>query len=162
MIEEEKITIKEEENEKAIAKMTEQITESNKKIDDSFDERLKRLTDKKRLTPDEKEAEEQALKLETLNSKLLEVKELITDARKAGKDPFIADLMLKNIKSKIQMFKVTNDMSDYNKVENILKKARLELDEAIKEEEINVKKEIENKLEEYLAREGLESKTIKS
>ena len=91
MIEGKKKTNKEEENEKAIDKMITQITESNKKTDDIFDERIKQLDIKKKLTPDEKIAEKQELKLETLKTKLSEIKEMITNARKEGKDPFIAN-----------------------------------------------------------------------
>ena len=142
-----------EKDESGIKKLMEQISETNKKIEDAYDEKLKRLETKKSLLPDEKEEEKNQTKIEKLKGRLEELKGRISEARKRGKDPFIADLWLRNVNPKIKMAEITHDEKDFKIVEKILNNAELELEEALKEEELNVKKEIEAKLMKEVAKE---------
>lgn len=136
-----------------IKELMEKVSETNRKIEEAYDEKLKRLEAKKKLLPDEKEEEKHQDRIVELKEKLTEVRDRISKARKAGKDPFIADLMLRNVNAKIKMAEVTHEGKDFKIVENILNNAELELKEALTQEELNVKKEIETKLREYVAKE---------
>ncbi|MBU1199564.1 MAG: hypothetical protein KKF46_02865 [Nanoarchaeota archaeon] len=135
-----------EKDELGIQKLAEEISETNRKIDDAYDEKLRRLEAKKNLIPDEKTEDEYNYRIAELKEKLSEVKHQISEARKSGKDPLIADLVLRNVNAKIQMAEVTHDKNDFEAVENVLNKAELELKEALKQEEVNIKKEIEERL----------------
>ncbi len=150
---EQEIEEKIEQNEQEIKKLVEQVTEHNKVIDDDYYEKLIRLQKKKKLVPDEHEEEKHEAKLETLKERLSELRSRISEARKSGKDPFIADLLLRNVNAKIKMANVTHEEKDYRIVENILKEVELELEEAIKTKELNIKKEIETKLQREVAKE---------
>ena len=144
---------KEKEDELAIKKLVEQISETNRKIEEAYDEKIKRLEAKKKILPDEKEEEKYETRIAVLKERLEELKGKISEARKSGKDPFIASLWLRNVNAKIKMAQVTHDEKDHKIVENILNNAELELEEALKEEEIDVKKEIEDKLRREVAKE---------
>jgi len=108
-----------EEDEFRIKELMHLISETNRRIEEAYDEKIKR----------------------------------ISEARKAGKDPFIADLWIRNVNAKIRIANITHEKKDYEKVENILNKAELELEEALKQEDVDVKKEIEDKLRRLLAKE---------
>jgi hypothetical protein len=135
-----------EEDELGIKKLVKEISEANRRIEDAYEEKLRRLEAKRKLVPDEKEAELSQARIARFQERLKELKARISEARKEGKDPLIADLMLRNVNAKIKMAEATHDRRDYEEVEKILKKAESELEEALKEEELNVKKEIELKL----------------
>lgn len=142
-----------EDDELGIKKLVKQVTEANRRIEEAYDEKLRRLDSKKRLLPDEKTEEMHQMRIAHLNERLRELKARISDARKAGKDPFIADMMLRNVNSKIKMAEVTHETSDYDEVEQILKRAESELKEAMQEEEVNVRKDIIQELREKIAKE---------
>ena len=143
----------EKDEELGLKKLVEEVTEHNRVIDDAYDEKMKRLEDKKKLVPNEQEEEKHQAKIEALKEKLEEIKNKISEARKSGKDPFIADLLLRNVNAKIKMAKVTHEDKDYRIVENILNEVELELEEALKTEELDVKKEIITKLRKEVAKE---------
>jgi restriction endonuclease Mrr len=103
--------------------------------------------------PDEKTEEMHQARVSGLNEKLKELKARISDARKAGKDPFIADMVLRNVNAKIKMAEVTREQRDFDEVEKIIKRAESELEEALKEKELNVKKEVLERLREVIAKE---------
>jgi hypothetical protein len=142
-----------EDDELEIKKLMKEVSETNRKIEEAYDEKLKRLETKKKLVPDEEEGEEHQAKISGLNEKVRELKQRISDARKQGKDPLIADLMLRNVNSKIKMAEVTHSIQDYDEVEKIIKMAESELKEAIEEEELDIKKEVEQKLRQTVAKE---------
>jgi hypothetical protein len=142
-----------EEDELGIKSLVKQVTEINRKIDEAYEERLRRLDSKKRLLPDEKTEEMHETRIAKLNERLRELKARISDARKAGKDPFMADMMLRNVNAKIKMAEVTHEASDFDEVEQILKRAESELKEALEEKEVNIKKDIIHELKERAARE---------
>ena len=144
---------KSEADELIIKKLVKEVSETNRKIDEAYEERLRRLDAKRKLIPDEKSEEIHQTRIAHLNEALKELKARIGDARKAGKDPFIADLVLRNVAAKIKMAEVTREIRDYEEVEKILKRAESELDEALKEEQINVKEDIIQKLRDETARE---------
>src|SRR4030042_4531039 len=142
----------EQDDELGIKKLMKEVTEINKKIDDAFDERIRRLDSKKKLLPDENEEDMHQAKVSSLNEKFKELKARISEARRSGKDPFIADLMLRNVSAKIKMAEITHEQRDFEEVQKILKRAESELEEAIREEELDVKKEIAQRLREEVAR----------
>ncbi len=131
-----------------------EIAETNRKIDEAYDERFKRLEAKRKLVPDEREEEAHKTQLAILKERLNELKSRVSEARKEGKDPFMADLVLRNVNAKIKMAEVTHNKYDFETVERILNKAELELEEALKEEEFNVKKEIETRFRQERAKEA--------
>lgn len=141
-----------EDDELGLKKLAREITDTNKKIDDAYEEKLRRLEVKRKLLPDEKEEEMHLAMIGSLNEKLRELKNRISDARRSGKDPFIADLVLRNAGAKIKMAQVTHDKRDVEEVEKILNRAESELQEALKEEELNVKKEVEARLRQGIAK----------
>jgi len=137
-----------------IKKLTEEVTERNRLIDDDYDERIKRLDAEKELVPEnEQEEEKHVARIEELKEKLGELRARVSEARKSGKDPLIAALILKNVNAKIKMAEATHEEEDYAAVENILKSAELELEETLKQEEVDVKKEIETRLRQDIAKE---------
>ena len=136
-----------------IKKLAEKVTETNKKLDDAYDEKIKSLEDKRKMVPDEKKEEIHEAKISALKEKLAEIKSRISKARKAGKDPFIADLWLRNVNAKIKIAEATREEKDFKTVENILNYAEQELKQALKEEEVDVKKEIKAKLRKDIAKE---------
>lgn len=129
-----------------LSSMVNEVTDTNRKIDDSYDEKMKRLTDKKRLRENEHDEDEPIKKIALLKERLIELKSRISDARKHGKDPFIADLMLRSINAKFKMVEITKAKHDFEAVEDILKKSDDELKETLAAEEPDAKKEIEEKL----------------
>jgi len=142
-----------EEDEFRIKELMHLRSETNRRIEEAYDEKIKRLEAKKKLLPNEEDEEKHEARITTLKEKLNEVKNRISEARKAGKDPFIADLWIRNVNAKIRIANITHEKKDYEKVENILNKAELELEEALKQEDVDVKKEIEDKLRRLLAKE---------
>jgi len=140
---------KQEQGEKEVElhELVKKVSETNKRIDEEYDKKLKDIEKKKKLATQGEEVEEEfKTKISKLNEKLRALEEKISLARKKGKDPFIASLMLKNVKAKIKLAENTQQEKDLETVENILNNARLELVEAQKEEEVDVKKDIEEKL----------------
>jgi hypothetical protein len=139
---------KEAEEDAELAHAVSIVTEINRKIDDSYDDKIKRLDDKKKLNIDDNEKEEKEAKISIIKEKLSELRSRISEARRKGKDPFMSDLLLKNINAKLKMAEVTGEKHDYDVVEQIMQDAQKELEETIKEEPVNVKKEIEQRLKE--------------
>src|SRR3989338_2634121 len=88
------------------------------------DEELEKFTSfvkrKKELPSDEK--------AEYLKTELGELRNIIKDLRRAGKDPYIAELMLRVVDSKIEFFVQTKDPADYAKIVSIMNDAKRELD----------------------------------
>jgi len=150
---EQQVTEGTEEDELGIKKLIKEVSETNRKIEEAYEEKLRRLEAKKKLIPDEKEEELHQAKISNLNEKLKELKGRISEARKEGKDPLIADLMLRNVNAKIKMAEATQDKRDFEEVEKILKRAESELEEALKEEELDVKKEVETRLRRHITKE---------
>jgi len=143
----------ESDDDRIIKKLVKEITETNRKIDDAYDEKLRRLEIKRKLMPDEQSEEIHEARISGLNEKVRELKSRISDARRSGKDPLIADLMLRSVNSKIKMAEVTREKQDFDEVEKILKRTESELEEALAEEALDVKKEINKKLKEIIAKE---------
>jgi hypothetical protein len=143
----------EENDELGIKKLMKEVSEANRRIEEAYEEKLRRLEAKKKLIPNEKEEDLHQAKISNLSEKLKELKANISDARREGKDPLIADLMLRNVNAKIKMAEVTHDKRDFDEVEKILKRAESELEEALKEEEPDVRKEVNKKLSHDITKE---------
>jgi len=145
--------MEETDDELGIKRLQKEVSETNKKLDDAYDEKLRRLDAKKKLLPDADLEDSHGARIAGLNEKVKELKGRISDARRAGKDPFMADLFLKNANAKIKLADVTREERDFADIEQIIKRAESELKEALAEPELNVKKEIESKLRETIAKE---------
>jgi hypothetical protein len=130
------------------------VTEANKKRDDYYDEKLRKVEAMKKLIPENEKAEEEhAAKVQLLKEKFSELKARISNARKSGKDPLIADFMSRSIPSKIRMAEITREEKDFEAAKAAIRNATEELEEAEKEVMINVKKEINEKLKMELQKE---------
>jgi len=81
-------------------------------------------------------------KVDRLRLELKEVKSSISDLRKKGYDPLMADYILVSIKAKIQWAKVNDKAEDFQVVEDLLETVRKEIKEVAEKEPMNVKKEI--------------------
>ncbi|MBN2141931.1 hypothetical protein JW711_01250 [Candidatus Woesearchaeota archaeon] len=144
-----------EKEEEELKKAVEAVTESNKKIDDDYDERIRKLDMKRKLEPtDEKAEEDHAARILMLKEKYEDLKSRISQLRKSGKDPLIPSLMIKSLPAKIKMADVTREKRDFDQVEIMIMKVGEELDEVQKEKMLDVKKEIEEKLKAELESEG--------
>lgn len=109
------------------------------KIADKFDAIHQRFQES--LHPEvPKEIEE---KIDALGERYVDLKRKISEVRKEGKDPLIAEFVLRPFQSKLKFASVTQDRRDFETAELILKEAQTELDDAIAFEEPNVKAEVE-------------------
>jgi len=153
MMEEQQSDEKEQAEDAELRKIVNTITETNRKIDDEYDKKIKRLDEKRKLNAEDNEKEEREERLSAIKEKLTNLKAMIGDARRTGKDPFIADLKLRNINAKIKMASITNSKHDFDVIESIINDAEEELREAMAEEPLDVKKEIQKRLRETMQKE---------
>ncbi|MCP3682410.1 MAG: hypothetical protein GY861_06930 [bacterium] len=79
--------------------------------------------------------------IEILNAELKEIKDTISQARKAGVDTKIAEMLVMNIPSKILMVKATGEAKDIEKVRLMLQDANAEMGEYKKESFKNAENE---------------------
>ncbi len=68
--------------------------------------------------------------IDKLNSEFYEIKQKMSELRKAGIDVKIAEFKSANIPSKIDMIKITKDNKDIEKIKNMIQEVRQELEEA--------------------------------
>jgi len=80
--------------------------------------------------------------LELVNEGYLEVYNKISEARKEGKDMFIPQLKLKNIKSKINFFEASKNIYDYEKIILLLKDIKQEIYDELNYNSPDIRKEI--------------------
>jgi hypothetical protein len=137
-----------------IKSLAKKIAEAHKQIDNAYEEKLRRIEAEKKLLPDEKAEESLRSRIVRLKERLSQLKSMISDARRQGKDPFIADLMLKNVNAKIKMAEATREERDFGEVERIIINSEAELKEALAEDQVDVKKEITTRLRQTIARES--------
>ena len=137
-----------------LSMLVHKVTEDNKRLDEEYDERLKRLEDKRKVKSAESVLSEEDLsKVQTLWDELNELKAKISASRKQGNDVLMADFATRNIPSKIKMAEVTGEPKDIAVVKALIKEAEEELKEAEKEPQVNVKKEIEQRLKDEMQKE---------
>jgi hypothetical protein len=140
-------TENEEKEERELRILVAQVTDTNKRLDDDYDERLKRIENSRKMILEDESSEERHLsRIQIAKEKYNELKARISNARRAGKDPIIADFLSRNIPSKIKMAEFTREKKDFDQVDELIAKATQELEDAEKEEKIDVKKEIDIKL----------------
>lgn len=124
-----------------------QVTDTNKVLDDVYDEKMRKLDTLKKLTPtNEQEEELHKNKIQTLIENYQELMSKISACRKSGKDPFIAYIISKSIQAKIKIAQVTREQRDFDQVKELIARAHSELQLAESEEMLNIKKEIEQRL----------------
>lgn len=83
--------------------------------------------------------------IDSLLTALAELKEEISRLRKQGKDPLVADCLLRSVKSKIMFYKASEDKEDLLKIKSILEDARKEIELVKKSESVDVKTEVYQK-----------------
>ena len=84
-----------------------------------------------------------------LQGKLQELKSMISDIRKAQKNPIIPDLMLRSINSKIDFYALTKNLEDYKKIMSELDEAKRDIEYCSNEKIIDVASEIRSQLENH-------------
>lgn len=99
-------------------------------------------------------------KVEVLLDEYQNIYREISDARKNGKDVFIAQTKLKHIKPKIKYYELSGNIEDYDYIVNLLKDVKNELEEAKKYVEPDLKKEVIKGLEEVDNKDIYESKGV--
>lgn len=85
-------------------------------------------------------------KLGDIESKLNEIYSAITSLRKEGKDALIAELMFRNIRSKIPYLKQSINESELDGIQKDIFDLEQEIDGIWAQEIVNVKKEVEDRL----------------
>lgn len=86
--------------------------------------------------------------IKDFESMLTELYGEICDIRKSERDPLIAEFAYRNIKSKIIYVKKTLEKRDLEELKKMVIDLKKEIEDAKKQEIVNVKKEIEAKLNE--------------
>jgi len=102
------------------------------------DEELEKFT---QFSRNEKTVESD-LKVEYLKSALQELKNMVRDMRRGEKDPFIADLMLRTISSKIDYYAISKNTNDYNTIIHLMKDVQHEIEECSQHQSYNIAEEI--------------------
>ncbi|MFH1916445.1 MAG: hypothetical protein ABIJ21_04215 [Nanoarchaeota archaeon] len=77
-----------------------------------------------------------------LYAKLEELRIKISELRKIGKDPLLADLILRNLRAKIHYAEITRDKQDIERIKNAINEAEQEIKEAEELKEKTLKDEI--------------------
>jgi hypothetical protein len=86
-------------------------------------------------------------KIDYLKTELNELRNMIKDLRKNGKDMIIADLMLRVVDPKMAFYEYTKSHDDYEKIIQILNDARREIEYASGQTEVTIADEIIKSLE---------------
>ncbi|MFH1770568.1 MAG: hypothetical protein ABH828_03350 [archaeon] len=97
---------------------------------------------------------------EQFNLRLRELRSAISSLRKEGKDPLIADYMLRNINSKIQWASVNGHEKDFEIIERIMDNAEQEIKDASEKEPVNIKKELEERVQKVIKKQKLSEQPI--
>ncbi len=87
---------------------------------------------------------------EDLRSHVRELKSRITELRKEGHNPSIADFHLRSLDSKLRWAQYTRKQEDYEVIKNILKFSEEELIEESRLPLVDIKAEVERKIKEKL------------
>ncbi len=82
-------------------------------------------------------------RLDQLTERFEALRQQVSEARKLGKDPLFAALLLKRLQSKLAYAKTTEREEDFAKVDALLDEAEQELGAAKSETEVDVRKEVE-------------------
>lgn len=90
--------------------------------------------------------EDVARRIGVLEERYKDLKRKISDTRRSGKDPFLANLLLRNVPAKIAYTRSSQNQQDLDKVEQLLKEVETELEDAHSSKEQNVREEIANRV----------------
>ena len=126
------------------------VTELSEAIEERFDKKLSAL---------EQEELPTNHRIEQLQLKYDDISANISIHRRAGKDMFVAHNIIMKFPSLLQMAKATNENQDFIKAEQVLNKAKEEMELSAEKQSINIRKEIElqldkEKVEENSSKEG--------
>lgn len=95
-------------------------------------------------------------RIEALDVREKELREYITETRKEGRDPLLAEMVLRRFKAKADYAKVTQDEKDFDRAEMVIDEAEHELEGAVMAKMVDAKKEIELLVSFALAKEKKE------
>lgn len=119
------------------------IDSKNEKFHEFSDEELEKFT---KFVSKEKEIPFDE-KVDYLKTEYNEIKNMIRDLRKSGKDLLIADLLLRVVEPKISYYEQTKNPDDYKKVINIMNDIKREIEYASQQTEVTLADEIIKQLE---------------
>jgi hypothetical protein len=121
------------------SKYHEEKAKSNDELADRFDAVARRFSESMHVeTPKALQR-----RFESLSERYQELRRKVADARKSGKDPFIADLTLRPFASKLEYARVSQSERDFLGVEMLLDEAARELADATAAQEPDVRKEVD-------------------
>lgn len=86
-------------------------------------------------------------KLDYLKTELNEIKNMIKEQRRMGKDMIITDLMLRVVEPKMSFYEFTRNHEDYEKIVRIMGDIKREIDYASQQTEVTLADEIIKQLE---------------
>ncbi len=86
-------------------------------------------------------------KLDYLKTELNEIRNMIKEQRRIGKDMIIADLMLRVVEPKMSFYEFTRSHEDYEKIVRIMSDIKREIDYASQQTEVTLADEIIKQLE---------------
>lgn len=86
-------------------------------------------------------------KLDYLKTELNELRSMIKELRKTGKDMIIADLILRVVEPKMAFYEYTKSQDDYERIIQVLNDARREIDYASQQTESTVADEVIKQLD---------------
>jgi hypothetical protein len=81
-------------------------------------------------------------KVEYLRGVLQELKNMIRDLRRAEKDAFVADLMMRTINAKIDFYALSKNVEDYNHIIRLMKDVQAEIEETSEHQSYNIAEEL--------------------
>lgn len=133
-----------------------QVGETKKRIEavsKSSEEKLDEVVElKKRIF---KKSQDMSSEIELANEEYAEIYGKISTARKQGKDMFIPELKLRNIKPKIKFLEASREQEDYEKVKQLLEDVRTEIEDEERYTPPNLKKEILDAVKEQIEKETI-------
>ncbi len=94
------------------------------------------------------ETEQMEKESDRINLRLNTIKDQLMNLRKTGYDTIIADIMIKSVKPKLAYYKATKEDTTITTINEILRKAELEIDDIKKQNLRSAKEEVEQRLRE--------------
>ncbi len=130
----------------AFAAYHERVAREKERIEDQFELVARRFAEGLHPEPDERVER----RSRELNDRYEELRRRVTEARRSGKDPFIASLVLRPFPAKLAYARLSGDERDFEQLRLLLDEAERELEEALAAEAPDPRREVA-----VLAREGL-------
>lgn len=127
-------------------KLMNSVKEYSDSIEEKYDKKIENLT------PDK----EEEVDFTEMNTKFQDLKKEVSEARKNGKEVFVAHNLLLSYPSAERMAKATEDEEDIDKAQKILEEAEKELEDAKEFPDVDVRKEVEERFKKIMKDEPVE------